>query len=199
MHDITNAPILPLRTSDNDSLVAGHLIFRYSAKLVLKNFLGYWILLNQESTSGHNILVEVRSLIRNAAQFDSAMAHRYGLDMIRQILVVDDDAPLRETVIAALTADGYNALGAGNGQEALEQLARDIPSLILLDMNMPVMSGVQFLEKKCADPDLCHVPVIVMSDEVHRYADTFPAGTATIRKPFDTDKLLDTVHHHMML
>jgi CheY-like chemotaxis protein len=80
------------------------------------------------------------------------------------ILVVDDDTDIRETVCLVLQEDGYRTAGASNGQEAIDWLHCELaPSVILLDLTMPIMDGCQFLAAKEADPSLATVPVVVMS------------------------------------
>src|SRR5205814_6736490 len=79
------------------------------------------------------------------------------------VLVVDDDPALRESLLECLQQDGLTTIAAANGAEAL-QLVRDRgPKVILLDLEMPVMSGWQFLERRRSDPALARSPVIVLS------------------------------------
>ena len=80
------------------------------------------------------------------------------------ILVVDDDADIREAVCLFLQADGYRTTRACNGQEAIKRLlSEQAPGVILLDIQMPVMDGYGFLTVKDAHPDLADVPVVVMT------------------------------------
>lgn len=67
--------------------------------------------------------------------------------MCNEILIVDDDPDLRETMKDLLTFEGFKAITAGNGQEALKQVTQQQqPCLVLLDLMMPVMDGWQFLD-----------------------------------------------------
>lgn len=81
------------------------------------------------------------------------------------VLVVDDDPDIRETLIEVLEDHGHRAIGAANGNEALEQLRRIAhePCLILLDLMMPGMDGRTFRELQLSDPVLSPIPVIVVS------------------------------------
>jgi two-component system chemotaxis response regulator CheY len=80
------------------------------------------------------------------------------------VLVVDDDDDLRETIRDVLHDEGYTTAGAANGAEALGYLGTSPrPSLILLDLSMPVMDGIAFLEVRKADPRLAAISVIVFS------------------------------------
>src|SRR5690242_7123757 len=83
----------------------------------------------------------------------------------RTLLVVEDDADVREALIEVLADHGYFALAAANGREALEILRAEgpRPSVILLDIMMPVMDGQQFRAAQLEDPELAAIPVIVLS------------------------------------
>jgi CheY-like chemotaxis protein len=81
------------------------------------------------------------------------------------ILVVDDDADVRETVEEVLRAEGYETKSVSNGEEARQALERDgeLPELILLDLMMPVMDGWDFLFWLDESAELRHIPVAIMS------------------------------------
>jgi CheY-like chemotaxis protein len=82
----------------------------------------------------------------------------------RRILIVEDDADLREALSDVLRDEGYAVTSAADGQEALDRLRREgRPSLILLDLTMPVMNGWQFRNEQRRDPDLSEIPVVVLS------------------------------------
>jgi two-component system nitrogen regulation response regulator NtrX len=66
---------------------------------------------------------------------------------MRRILVVDDEAPIREVLIDFLTDHGFEAHGAMNGKQALSLVASLRPQVILLDVSMPGLSGIEVLEK----------------------------------------------------
>ena len=86
--------------------------------------------------------------------------------MPRPILLVDDDDAIKETLTEILEDDGYQVATAKDGQEALDYLRqhRDAPpGLILLDLMMPRMNGVQFLDAYRDDQTLPDVPVAVLS------------------------------------
>src|SRR5690242_730714 len=106
--------------------------------------------------------------------------------MPRKILLVDDDELLRRTLAAVLEEEGFEIVEAQNGREAVACLrSGERPWLILLDMDMPVMTGQAFLELRKHDPALAAIaPVIAMSAGVERA----PEGAlAFLAKPFSTD------------
>jgi CheY-like chemotaxis protein len=90
----------------------------------------------------------------------------------KRILLVDDDADLRESLAEALEEAGYTVDRAGNGQEALQVLrareGSEQPSVILLDLLMPVMNGWQFCQLKSRDQAVAGIPVIAMSAAVSK-------------------------------
>lgn len=114
----------------------------------------------------------------------------------RPILIVEDDADLREMMAQLLILEGYRAEAVANGRDALEYLRRgDRPDLILLDLMMPVMDGWEFRRRQREDPALAGVPVVVLSALDHtRAADL--GGTAFLKKPLDFDRLLELVRQH---
>ena len=110
--------------------------------------------------------------------------------MARTVMVVEDDATIRELVMQVLTFEGFMAVGAGDGREALRRLKEGHvrPEVILLDLMMPVMDGWHFRAEQLKDPALAQIPVVVMS----AVADEMPAE-GHVSKPFGVDALLDAV------
>lgn len=114
------------------------------------------------------------------------------------ILIVDDDADIREALVDVLTDHGYPSHAVANGSLALSALQRGMrPCLILLDLMMPVMDGVTFRQHQLADPNLSQLPVLVISagNDLSVHAAALGA-VETLRKPIDLDKLLDAVGRH---
>src|SRR5205085_2102838 len=85
----------------------------------------------------------------------------------RQILVVEDDDDLRGVVADLLRDEDFTVVEAPNGQAALDYLlgAATPPSLILLDLNMPVMSGREMIVALRGDPRLTAIPILVVTSE----------------------------------
>jgi CheY-like chemotaxis protein len=114
----------------------------------------------------------------------------------RHVLVVEDDADIRESVRELLESEGLTVSVAANGREALAHLneAETLPDLVLLDLMMPVMDGFAFRERQRADTRLAGIPVVVLSanpklDARHDLLD----ARAYLTKPCDIDLLLATV------
>ena len=103
------------------------------------------------------------------------------------ILVVEDDDRVLEAITEFLETVGYPVSSARNGKEAIDRARGEHPSLILLDLSMPVMDGWEFLRRRGAEPSLASVPVIVIS----ALASGTPAGAdGFLNKPIDIARLL---------
>jgi CheY-like chemotaxis protein len=115
--------------------------------------------------------------------------------MSRRVLVVEDDAGVRQTLADVLQDVGYMVDGAVDGAEAIEQMERSRPDLVLLDLHMPGMDGWEFLAVKAARSGLAEVPVLVLSAASERGIDNAQEHGAPIyvRKPFALEDLLAKV------
>lgn len=112
------------------------------------------------------------------------------------ILVVDDEEMTRNLLRLMLQPSGYEIVEAGDGVEALDLLANKLPSLVLLDVMMPNMDGIETCQRIRRNPATAHLPVIMLS------AKTF--GTAAVEgleagankyltKPISRKTLLETI------
>ncbi|MDP1689500.1 MAG: response regulator [bacterium] len=83
-----------------------------------------------------------------------------------KILIVEDETPLRTALVDTLLNEGYEVLEAKDGQEGLATALNDKPDIILLDLLMPKMSGLEVMEKLRADGWGKKVPIIVLTNRV---------------------------------
>lgn len=115
---------------------------------------------------------------------------------ISQVLVVEDDRDIRETVAEVLEEEGYQVRSAENGRDALDYLlaAGKLPDVILLDLMMPVMDGWTFWSELQTDVKLAALPIVVISADasVHEKAARLHP-VACLRKPVSVDELLSVV------
>jgi CheY-like chemotaxis protein len=109
-----------------------------------------------------------------------------------RILVVEDEDILAATLCEVLEDEGYEALSARNGQDALRLLAEKSPDLVLLDMMMPLMDGTAFLTAKALDATIQHVPVVVMTSASRSVLQGHGVA-GFLAKPFKLETLLDVV------
>src|SRR6185436_11553772 len=109
-----------------------------------------------------------------------------------KLLLVDDDAAVREMVGRVLTEAGYSTLSAANGQEALDMASANEVDLVLLDLNLPVKNGWDTFERlTTANPLL---PIIIITARPNQLFPALAAGVgALMEKPLDFPKLLETI------
>ncbi|MQA29027.1 MAG: response regulator [Luteitalea sp.] len=113
------------------------------------------------------------------------------------VLVVEDDAELREVLRVALTTDGYDVWAVVDGRDALRHLRSTADTcIILLDLSLPVMDGRQFRTAQLRDRSLAWVPVVVLSGGIDAARDARELGARSfVRKPLDVDELRRALRH----
>jgi CheY-like chemotaxis protein len=122
---------------------------------------------------------------------------------VGNVLIVEDDQETREMLAVMLATEGFHAVAAEDGLEALHLLrtvrhrAPDVPCLVLLDLKMPRLGGGEFRRAQLGDPAVASVPVAVMSGapDVEERAQALGA-VATVPKPIDLDVLLTIVKRY---
>ncbi len=114
------------------------------------------------------------------------------------VLVVEDEPDMRQLMVGLLRGDGYEAVGAAGGREALRLLQEGAvrPCLILLDLMMPDMDGWEFRAEIEGDAQLASIPFVVVSGYVQALARQPPGAVAQLEKPIDLDELLALVARH---
>jgi CheY-like chemotaxis protein len=125
------------------------------------------------------------------------------VDPSGNVLIVEDDSDTREMLAAFLASEGFHAVAAEDGLEALHLLrtvrrrAPRTPCLVLLDLTMPRLGGQEFRRAQLGDPTVASVPVAVMSGaiDLERRAQDLGA-VASIPKPIDFDALRDVVRRY---
>jgi two-component system, OmpR family, alkaline phosphatase synthesis response regulator PhoP len=83
--------------------------------------------------------------------------------MSKRILIVDDESCFRDIMKLSLESEGYKASLAVNGEEAMRELKKERPHLMLLDLNMPIMDGHRVCELVRANDDLKDIPIILVT------------------------------------
>jgi PAS domain S-box-containing protein len=117
----------------------------------------------------------------------------------RVILVVDDDAEVRETLAAVLERKGYAVAQAGHGREAINYLtrAKDAVDLILLDLQMPEMDGATLLRWLKDSDRFAPIPVVLVSSQPDlRDVAQALGAVAYLKKPLEVEPLLHSVESH---
>ena len=113
---------------------------------------------------------------------------------MKKILIVEDDTCIREILIEVFESEGYLVRHGVNGFEAIESLQTDIPDLILTDVTMPLMDGLEFRQEVLKNPDWNSIPMIVMSARDHAENKLESLGISNfINKPLELGHLIETV------
>ena len=112
-----------------------------------------------------------------------------------KILIVEDDKEISSALIDLLSSEGYEAVPAYNGLEAIELLKdrKEDPCLILTDLMMPKMNGWDLIKTLYTKDVVITIPVVVMSASANS---KMPDGKKVIKKPFNLDIVLSLVKEH---
>ncbi|MEA3465479.1 MAG: response regulator [Thermodesulfobacteriota bacterium] len=119
--------------------------------------------------------------------------------MGKRVLVIDDSSTMRKIVSRSLRQAGLDfdkILEAGDGQEALDLLAKENVDLILSDINMPNMDGIEFLRQKKEIDGIKNIPVVMITTEggADIIGEAKELGAAgSIKKPFTPDKINEVI------
>jgi DNA-binding response OmpR family regulator len=108
------------------------------------------------------------------------------------ILVVDDDIDVADTIHRSLINKGHSVKVVYNGVEALEAIKQNSPDLIVLDVIMPFMDGIEVCRRLRQDPQTTHIPIIFLTamDRLDDKLEGFDAGADDyVTKPFDIQEL----------
>lgn len=121
--------------------------------------------------------------------------------MAKIVYIVEDDDTLREVLGQKLKTSGYQVVEAVNGEEGLRMMKETHPDIVLLDMMMPIMGGMQVLEEMQKDEKLKSVPVVVISNsgqpvEVEE-ARRLGARDFLIKAAFDPEEVLEKVKRQL--
>jgi two-component system, chemotaxis family, chemotaxis protein CheY len=116
--------------------------------------------------------------------------------MSKTALVVDDSASMRQMVAHTLTQAGFSVLEGADGQAGIQQLEGQKVDLIITDLNMPIMNGIEFIAQVRSKPAYKFTPVLMLTTEAQdRLKKEAKAAGATgwLVKPFDPSKMLQVI------
>ena len=115
---------------------------------------------------------------------------------MKKILIVDDKLEVVELVTATLEGEGYQIISASDGREALEKIGKEKPDLVLLDVRMPKMDGLEVLSQSKKDPVLKEIPIIMLTAKGQKSDQEKGkelGATGYIIKPFSPSALLERI------
>lgn len=114
----------------------------------------------------------------------------------QKILIIEDDPDIMRLLSRTLSGAGYHVIHAYGGEDALRKVRAAAPALILTDLAMPQMSGVEVIQTLKGDPDTTHIPVIAVTahmwDNIAQSAGQVGVD-GFINKPFSSKTLLKEV------
>jgi DNA-binding response OmpR family regulator len=107
-----------------------------------------------------------------------------------KVLVVDDDQEMRESLSILLEGEGYEVILGSNGKEAIELAEKENPQVILLDFEMPEISGIEACKKLKSGEKTASIPIIMITAYTNKKPDAIEAGADDfVNKPFDPTEL----------
>jgi DNA-binding response OmpR family regulator len=113
------------------------------------------------------------------------------LETLPTVLIVDDQPDIRETLAELLQGEGFRVLTASNGQEGLDLARCSPPSLVLLDLMMPIMNGWEFAGEMHRDPRLASIPLLILSGGGDLASAVLQLQARDyLEKPFNVERLL---------
>lgn len=115
----------------------------------------------------------------------------------KTVVVVEDDADIRDTFQQLLEMEGYTVRTASNGKEGLAVIREEKhPCMVILDLMMPIMNGWEFLKEQKADPELASIPVVVVTAAGRRDVEINLPAKAVLKKPIELDTLVGVVKQY---
>jgi two-component system chemotaxis response regulator CheY len=114
-----------------------------------------------------------------------------------RVLTVDDSRTILAMLHHTLSNAGFEVLQAEDGQQGLELLAHERVDIVITDINMPVMDGIQFIRQVRASGHHNALPILILTTETSqdkRDQGRAAGGTGWIVKPFDPEKLIQVIH-----
>ncbi len=113
------------------------------------------------------------------------------------VVVVDDEPPIVAVVCDVLEDEGFHTVPCNHGREAFPCIQREAPQLVILDIQMPGVDGIQVFQQMRADPATVDIPVILFTANAHVLERRLPKfrgmGASLLPKPFDVEKLISLV------
>ena len=115
-----------------------------------------------------------------------------------KVMVVEDDASLREIYSIRITAEGYDVVSAGDGEEALAVAVREKPDLILSDVMMPKISGFDMLDILRSTPETANIKVVMMTalsaEDQRQRGERLGANRYLVKSQVGIEDVINTIH-----
>lgn len=112
------------------------------------------------------------------------------------ILIIDDQIDLLSSLVAIFELEGYEATDKSNGLAGLDEARRAPPDLVISDINLPQLSGLDIARQLRTNPQTMHIPIIMITADPNPDLDHLSMAAGAnhlLRKPFNVDELLNVV------
>lgn len=112
---------------------------------------------------------------------------------MKTILTIDDSKSVRDMVTFTLEPEGYRIVAAEDGSDGLNKLRAEQPDMVITDLNMPVMNGIEFIAQARTEQAGSGIPIVMLTTESSpemKEKGKSAGATGWINKPFDSDKLI---------
>jgi len=162
--------------------ICKQIVEHYNGKIWVESELG------KGSTFFVELPVQRKTEVVDSSEEDKSSNHLEASENYL-ILVVDDDLGIRKLLTQILTNVGYRVITAENGKEGLEMAKKHKPDLIVMDLMMPVIDGETAIKELRKDPELCNIPIVIVSVLSKKQ---LPAD-AYFEKPIDEEHFLEVV------
>jgi two-component system, chemotaxis family, chemotaxis protein CheY len=116
--------------------------------------------------------------------------------MAKKLLIVDDSASMRQMVSFTLKDAGYEVIAANNGKDALAKVDNSGIAMVITDLNMPEMDGIEFIRQMRCKPGYKFLPIVMLtteSQESKKQAGKQVGASGWLVKPFQPEQLIDVV------
>lgn len=116
--------------------------------------------------------------------------------MAKTLLIVDDSASMRQMVSFTLKDAGYEVVAANNGKDALSKVEGNGVAMVITDLNMPEMDGIEFIRQMRSKPGYKFLPIVMLtteSQESKKQAGKQAGASGWLVKPFQPEQLIDVV------
>jgi two-component system OmpR family response regulator len=122
------------------------------------------------------------------------------MEQQKRILIIDDDLALQTVLEIALRESGYDVVIANDGEEGIEKIATVQPNLVISDIMMPQMDGVEAFQRVKEHLQDNGIPILIMTALSRKpwFADLEAEGAVILQKPFEIDKLMRMVHDMLL-
>jgi DNA-binding NtrC family response regulator len=115
---------------------------------------------------------------------------------LHDILIVDDEGPIVEMLLEILRDEGYSVRDARNANEAFQAVSTRVPDLMLIDVRMPGIDGITFLQN-LRSRGHAEMPAILMTADMQIIKQPPIAAADYLAKPFELDRLLNMISRHL--